>query len=333
MSRRLHLSANSARECAGCPSGRRCQGRRRARRCCWRASRRPHCYWLARAGLAEIRHTWSSFMVDRIDSERGPACSVACMPGPLLRQFATGCATEMPTEAQSRLIRHAERASAPPPSSRRVVVHVATCQDDLSWLSCSWHPNLRIRIVHKCTREHPGFHRVDNKRGGHQKLVRMPWKDLPRPDQPCIEHVDSSHPTAGRETEAYLSEISSTYEEINDDDMHLFIQGGIDEIRHFAKRIYADDPAEIDLANDLNRTRYSGAIGPQISALARSPRIAFASLSMCVNSARDGEPKCENLLVKEGRRHGQLSYLHCGDGAWCAPILPPHDPTRGRTST
>ena len=264
----------------------------------------------------------SFMMVQIVDSERWqarPTCSVACMPGPLIRQFATGCPTVIPTEAQSHL---AERAPAAPPSVRRVVVHVATCQDDLSWLSCRWHPNLRIRVVHKCTREHPGFHRVNNNRGGHQKLVRMPWKDLPRPDQPCIEHVDSSHPTAGRETEAFISEISSTYEEIKDDDIHVFVQGGIDEIRNFAKRTYADDPAQIALASDLNRTDYDGAMGPQISALARSPHIAFASLSSFVNSARDEHAsKCDNLLVKEGRRHGQLGYLHCGDGAWCAPIL------------
>ena len=151
-------------------------------------------------------------------------CTPACMPPAGFGFMATGPAHDCaPTSSQRRL------PVAPSPT-RRVVIHVATCQEDLSWLSCSWHPRLTIRIVHKCTREHPGFQRMEG-----SLLVPLPWDPPPQPTEPCMTHIISAHPTIGRESEVIISEI--THARVTgtaDDDVHIFLQGGRDELQKAA---------------------------------------------------------------------------------------------------
>ena len=110
-------------------------------------------------------------------------------------------------------------------------VTVAACQEDLQWLRCDWHPNLRrIRVVHKCTKDDPGVRRCGS-RIARQPLCEQEWKNATSwPDAPCIEHVSSAHGHRGRESEAYLSEIVQSYDRIRENDLHLFLQGGMDEI-------------------------------------------------------------------------------------------------------
>ena len=151
-------------------------------------------------------------------------CTPACMPPAGFGFMAAGPTPDCaPTPSQRRL------PVAPSPT-RRVVIHVATCQEDLSWLSCSWHPRLTIRIVHKCTREHPGFHRK-----GDGLLEPRRWDPPPRPTEPCMTHITSAHPTIGRESEVIISEIiHARVTGTADDDVHIFLQGGRDELQKAA---------------------------------------------------------------------------------------------------
>ena len=202
-----------------------------------------------------------------------PSCN-ACHPPTGDEHYASGCGGR------------ASAQEAPADASRRVVVHVTTCQEDLSWITCSWHANMVIRVVHKCTPEHPGYHR--NRTG---RLEQQPWKGLARLRLPCMVHLDSAHPRAGRESEAYLSEIAATYDEIRDDDMHVFIQGS---------------------RNEFLRTHLS--MEGLMPRLAARRDLAFATLSSSVEQAfKDVDPhhKCDNYIVREGIRLGALRWLRC----------------------
>ena len=140
-----------------------------------------------------------------------PACSPACMPPIGPDHLAVGPSSECAPPFGL------ERRASP---TRRVTIHVATCQEDLSWLNCSWHPNLAIRIIHKCTRENPGYRRVKG------LLQPRPWAPPPLQREKCMTHADSAHPATGRESEVYLSELIHAHATTADDDLHLFIQGG-----------------------------------------------------------------------------------------------------------
>ena len=222
--------------------------------------------------LNSLKGVFAHIFRAMMPSSSPPSCN-ACHPPAGVEHFATGCG------------RHAQEAWAH--SGRRVVVHVATCQEGLRWLKCSWHANMTIRVVHKCTREHPGYLRDPTT----NRLQPQPWRNLTRPRAPCIVHLDSAHPSAARESEAHLSEIAATYGEIRDDDMHVFIQGGKDESR-----------------------RYNMPMAGVMPRLAARRDLAFASLSGAVYPAFKDvgvHHKCDNHIVREGIRLGALRWLRC----------------------
>jgi len=101
-------------------------------------------------------------------------------------------------------------------------MHIATCQEDLSWLpACDLLEGLTIRVVHKCSAAHPGL-----KRGPDGLLGRREWNPPPLREDACISHVQSEHPEAGRESEVYLSELAKIASSSSrDDDLHVFMQG------------------------------------------------------------------------------------------------------------
>ena len=205
-----------------------------------------------------------------------PSCN-ACHPPVGEEHYASGCDGRASAQDQE----------VPADATRRVVVHVATCQEDLSWIKCSWHANISIRVVHKCTREYPGYlrNRTTN------RLQQQPWRGLARPRLPCMVHLDSAHPRAGRESEAYLSEIAATYEEIRDDDTHVFIQGSQSELSRF----------NLTMEGLMPR-------------LVARRDLGFASLTGSVEQAyKDLGPhyKCGNHIVREGIRLGALRWLRC----------------------
>lgn len=71
---------------------------------------------------------------------------------------------------------------------RRVTMHIATCQEDLSWLpACDLLEGLTIRVVHKCSAAHPGL-----KRGPDGLLGRREW------NPPLRESGDESGTRVGR---------------------------------------------------------------------------------------------------------------------------------------
>ncbi len=164
-----------------------------------------------------------------------------------------------PTSSQRRL------PVAPSPA-RRVVIHVATCQEDLSWLRCSWHPRLTIRIVHKCTREHQGFHLK-----GDGLLEPRRWDPPPRPTEPCMTHITSAHPTIGRESEVFMSEIAhARVTDTADDDVHMFLQGGRDEVAMAAERHMGSIEQQATPAPALLLYN-SNALSPSLRAVLRAP--------------------------------------------------------------
>ena len=133
--------------------------------------------------------------VGRAAAEISPSCSAACIRPPGIEQIARGCEASEHTRW---------RSTAPPPMrpSPRVVLHVAMCQEDLSWLNCSWYSDMRIAIVRKCTREHPGYRRNYTT----NILEPRPWAPPPMPRGRCISHLAfSEHPLVARETEARTS--------------------------------------------------------------------------------------------------------------------------------
>lgn len=215
-----------------------------------------------------------------------PTCSRACLPQPGMANFLRGCGKSPSSHEASATL------SPQVAAQRRVVLHVATCQEDIRWLSCSWHSNMLIRVIHKCTPENPGFHRVKTKTT--RNLHRSNWTNPARPQLPCMQHLTSHHLREGRESEVFLGEISDTYDDIRDDDVHVFLQGGYDEFRRYN---YSYELA-----------------GPMISALPRRRDVAFASLTPFVLSpAGDANQarKCDHIVVKKGRERGALDFLHC----------------------
>ena len=164
-----------------------------------------------------------------------------------------------PTSSQRRL------PVAPSPT-RRVIIHVATCQEDLSWLSCSWHPRLTIRIIHKCTRQYPGFQRMEG-----SLLAPLPWAPPPRPTEPCMTHITSAYPTIGRESEVFMSEIAhARVTDTADDDVHIFLQGGRDEVEAAAERHMGSIEQQVTPA-PLLLLYNSNALSPSLRAAMRAP--------------------------------------------------------------
>ena len=208
-----------------------------------------------------------------------PTCTRACMPPTGLDFMAAGPTPDCaPTSSQRRL------PVAPSPA-RRVIIHVATCQEDLSWLSCGWHPRLTIRIIHKCTRQHPGFHR---KADG--LLEPRRWAPSPRPTEPCMTHITSAHPTIGRESEVFMGEIAHARATgTADDDVHIFLQGGRDEVLMAAER-------------------HMGSIAQQVAKVAGRGDLGFISLTGKVVKPMN---MCWRPVIKAGLRSGAIR-LDCG---------------------
>ena len=102
---------------------------------------------------------------------------------------------------------------------------IAHCQEDLSWVSCSWHPRVTVLIFEKCSRAHPGFRRprIGNTTS-FMDLEAQAYRAQPRRKLHCVSYVDSS--PRGREAEAYLHFIVASYTRLKPRAFYVFLQAG-----------------------------------------------------------------------------------------------------------
>ena len=122
-----------------------------------------------------------------------------------------------------------------------------------------------------------------------------------------MTHVESAYPSVGRESEAYLSELALVSAAAPaDDDLHIFMQGGRDEVAM------------------AERKHRMGSIAQRVAKLAARRDIGFVSITGKVRRPRD---LCELPEIRDGLEMRAVG-LKC-DEQYVSPVRAPA-PARGR---
>ena len=185
---------------------------------------------------------------------------------------------------------------------RALHVVVSVCQEDLSWLSCDWHPRMRVHIFRKCSPSSPGTRksllsedRRLPRRFNHTTDLVKEWAPGKIPALSCATYYDG--PTLGWESMAYLTYIASRFESIDPLALYAFMQGsGPDEFFRWGPL------RNLTMATALSRVMAANATFSTLTGL----------LSRTGNCRVDFGPVYDYIL--RGTWQGTQQHLGCEDG-------------------